>query len=123
MSLRALIVDDNAAFLVSARHLLEREGVLIVGAVSTGGEALRIAEEHDLDVILLDIDLGRESGVDLAERLNSRVGDRPPVILISAYPREDLEDFLVGSSAIGFLSKADLSAQAIIEVLGGGDPP
>jgi CheY-like chemotaxis protein len=117
MPLRALIVDDNTTFLASARRLLEREGVVIVGDVSTGVEALRASEEHDPDVILVDVDLGQESGFDLAERLNSASGQRRPVILISAYPEQDLEDLLAGSSAIGFVSKAKLSAQAILDVL------
>jgi CheY-like chemotaxis protein len=119
MSLRALIVDDNATFLDSARRLLEREGIAIVGMVSTVAEALRSSRELDPDVVLVDVDLGDESGFDLAERLNSAPGERRPVILISAYPEQDLEDLLLASSAIGFVSKAALSAQAIIDVFGG----
>jgi CheY-like chemotaxis protein len=121
MPLRALIVDDNAAFLASARRLMEHEGVVIVGTVSTGADALSASEEQNPDVILVDVDLGQESGCDLAERLNSVSGDRRPVILISAYPEQDLGDLLTASSAIGFVTKADLSAQAITEVLGRGE--
>jgi CheY-like chemotaxis protein len=125
MPLRALIVDDSATFIASARHLLEGEGIVIVGAVSTGAEALRASEAHEPDVILVDVDLGQESGFDLAESFNSVSGARRPVILISAYPEQDLEELLATSSAIGFVSKAQLSAQAITEVLArresGGD--
>jgi CheY-like chemotaxis protein len=121
MPLRALIVDDNATFLASANRLFEREGVVIVGMVSTGAEALRASEEQGPDVILVDVDLGQESGFDLAERLNSVSGERRPVIMISAFCEQDLEDLLTTSSAIGFVSKSQLSAQAIIDVLGRGE--
>ena len=43
MRMRCLLVDDNAAFLSSARTLLDRQGVMIVGAASTSAEALRLA--------------------------------------------------------------------------------
>jgi CheY-like chemotaxis protein len=120
MSVRALLVDDNATFLASARRLLEREGIVIVDVASTGAEALRSSEEHDPDAILVDVDLGDESGFDLAETFSATEGRRRPVIMISAYPEQDLEDLLATSSAIGFVSKAQLSAQAIIDLLGRG---
>lgn len=119
MSLRALIVDDNAEFLATARRLLERGGISVVGVASTGAEALRESEEHNPDVILVDVDLGRESGFDLADRLSTASPSRP-VVLISAYHEQDLEDMLETSSAVGFISKSQLSAQAIIEVLDQG---
>jgi CheY-like chemotaxis protein len=116
-----MIVDDNAAFCSTARHLLERDGIVIVGTVSTGAEAVRASKALEfIDVILVDIDLGQESGFDLAERLHSLSGGRPPVILISVYDEQDFEDLLTASSAIGFVSKAALSARAISDMLGRG---
>src|SRR5258708_1751242 len=69
MSIRAVIVDDNAEFLDAARLMLERGGIMVVAGVSTGAEALRCAEEYDPDVVLVDVGLGSESGFDVAERL------------------------------------------------------
>jgi DNA-binding NarL/FixJ family response regulator len=121
MTVRALIVDDNAEFLGAARSLLEREGITVVGVASTAAGALRLVEEHDPDVVLVDVYLGDESGFDLAERLSPAAGRRRPVILISADPQADLEDLIDASTAIGFVSKSRLSANAIAELLDGGD--
>jgi CheY-like chemotaxis protein len=66
--LRWLIVDDSPCFLEAARGLLERQGIMVVGVASNGAEALRLAEELRPDVTLLDIDLGGESGLELARR-------------------------------------------------------
>jgi CheY-like chemotaxis protein len=121
MALRALIVDDNAEFLAAARTLLQREGISVVAVASTSAGTLRLVEEHDPDVVLVDINLGDENGFDLAERLSPAAGRRWPVILISADAEADLEDLIDASVAIGFVSKSRLSANAIAELLDRGD--
>jgi DNA-binding NarL/FixJ family response regulator len=118
MKLRCLIVDDNAYFLEAARVLLERQGIIVAGVASTGVDALRLAEELQPDVTLVDIDLGGESGFDLATRLTEGTGVRSAVILISTYPKKDFAGLIVASPAIGFLSKSDITAAAIHDLLG-----
>jgi CheY-like chemotaxis protein len=120
MTVRALIVDDNRDFLETARQLLEREGIEVVAVASSGAEALRRDQEHNPDVILVDVDLGEENGLDLAERFDTGTPGRR-VVLISAYPEQDLKDLIETSSAIGFVSKSQLSAKTIIDVLHGRD--
>lgn len=121
MDLRVLIVDDDEEFLSTARRVLERGGLTVVGVASTGSEALLRCEEHNPDVILVDVNLGQESGFDLVERVRSATENPPPVVLISLYAEEDLQDLLEASPALGFVSKAQLSAEVIIEVLGHGN--
>ncbi len=101
--------------------LLQREGISIVAVASTSAGALPLVEEHDPDVVLVDINLGDESGFDLAERLSPAAGRRWPVILISADAEADLEDLIAASVAVGFVSKTRLSANAIFELLDRGD--
>ena len=122
MPLRSLLVDDNDAFLEVASVLLEREGVTVVGVASNTAEALRQARALRLDVILVDIDLGGESGFDLAWIL-TRDGQggqrvRAEVILISSYAETDYAELIAESPAAGFLAKSELSAQAIGRILG-----
>jgi CheY-like chemotaxis protein len=122
--LRCLIVDDSPRFLDAARGLLEGQGVAVVGVASTGAEALARVEELRPDVTLLDIDLGGESGLELALRLHGRPGP-PPVILISTHAEQDYAELIAASPAIGFLAKTALSADAIRGLLADrsdGDP-
>jgi len=119
--LRCLIVDDSPRFLDAARGLLEGQGVAVVGVASTGAEALARVEELRPDVTLLDIDLGGESGLELAQRLHGRPGP-PPVILISTHAEQDYAELIAASPAIGFLPKTALSADAIRGLLAGRDP-
>jgi two-component system, NarL family, nitrate/nitrite response regulator NarL len=119
MTLRCLIVDDSRRFLDAARGLLERQGITVVGVASTGAEALRLAGELHPDVTLLDIDLGGESGFDVAGRLSRETNGTPStIILISTHDGRDFADLIAASPAVGFLSKSALSAVAIRDLLG-----
>jgi CheY-like chemotaxis protein len=124
MSVRALIVDDNAEFLRTARALLERQGMTVVAAVSTTQEALRWLDESRPDVVLIDIDLGEENGLDLANSILGRRQEHATrVIMISAYDEDDVVDLLESQPAVSFVPKAGLSAAAIEAVLRGESPP
>jgi DNA-binding NarL/FixJ family response regulator len=118
--IRVVIVDDNPEFLDSARRLLEHQGVRVVGVATTNADGLRYVQELRPDVTLVDVNLGEESGFDLAEALQDSDDEAPPVpvILISTHAEPDLADMLETSSAIGFLSKSALSADAITATVG-----
>jgi len=127
--LRCLIIDDSPRFLDAARGLLERQGVTVVGVASNGADALQRTLELRPDVTLLDIDLGGESGLELARRLHGQGGPAPaPVILISTHAEQDYAELIAASPAVGFLPKTALSADAIRDLLAGhgdggrGDP-
>jgi CheY-like chemotaxis protein len=118
--LRCLIVDDSPRFLDAARGLLERQGVAVVGVASTSAEALQQAAALRPDVTLVDIDLGGESGLELARRLAGEGGlGAAPVILISTHAEQDYAELIAASPAVGFLAKGALSAGAIRGLLAG----
>jgi CheY-like chemotaxis protein len=118
MPLRCLIVDDNLGFLDAARLLLEQQGLQVVGVATSGDEALRAVAELRPDVTLLDIDLGGESGFDVARRLaDDRDSGPGQLILISTHSEEDLVELIRESPAIGFLGKPSLSATTIRSLL------
>jgi DNA-binding NarL/FixJ family response regulator len=114
--LRCLLVDDSSHFLDAARSLLEQQGISVVGVASTGAEALRRGAELQPDVALVDIDLGTESGFDVAEGLDPAIS----VILISTHDRQDFAELITQSQAVGFLSKSDLSSDGVYELLRDG---
>jgi DNA-binding NarL/FixJ family response regulator len=114
--LRCVIVDDSPRFLDAARGLLEREGLTVVGVASTGSDAIQRIRELRPDVTLLDIDLGTESGFEVARRLRREAGPGP-VIMISTHSEQDFADLIAASPVLGFLSKAALSADAVRDLL------
>ncbi|MGV9801926.1 response regulator [Mycobacterium sp. NPDC003449] len=114
--MRCLIVDDSAQFCAAASAMLERAG-MTVDIASDGVEALRSYRAHRPDVTLVDIDLGVESGFDIAEQLHRAAPSSTPVILISTHDEQDLADMIASSSAVGFLPKIALSPAAIQHML------
>ena len=115
--MRLLIVDDNRDFLAAARAALEREGLEVVGVASTSREAIEQLGALRPDVTLVDIDLGDESGFDVARLLAAEADPAPSLIIISSHDGDEFEDLLEASPALGFVSKSSLSGDAIRAVL------
>jgi DNA-binding NarL/FixJ family response regulator len=89
-----------------------------VGVAATGDEAVRLMDECEPDVMLVDIDLGPESGFELARRLARGLDrTRSCVILTSTHAEADYASLIAASSAVGFLPKSNLSATAIRRLL------
>src|SRR6516165_9942058 len=101
VTLRCLIVDDNAALLDAAAALLEREGVTVVGVASASADALAQAQELRPDIVLLDIMLGHESGFDVARRLARTESADIAVILISTHAEADFADLIEEAPVAG----------------------
>lgn len=116
VTVTCLIVDDSTRFLELASSLLERDGIEVVGTASSAADALARAAELRPDVVLVDIDLGGESGFELTRDL-AKVDT--VVILISSHAEADFTDLIEASPALGFIPKAALSARAVHDLVGG----
>lgn len=113
-----LIVDDSDAFCVAARRVLEAGGITVVGTASTLAGAVETADLVHPDLVLVDIDLGDESGFDVVEALHAASSAPvPAIILVSTHDADDFADLVESSSAIGFLPKFELSAASVDALL------
>lgn len=118
MPLRCLIVDDNVSFRDEMRGLLQEQGLEAVGGAGSAREAFQQIAQLRPDVVLIDIDLRGESGLDLAVTLRDSLGRTGPrVILISTHDEREYADLIEASPAVGFLAKTDLSAGTIRRML------
>lgn len=115
MPLRCLIVDDNTVFAKAACVLLAREGLEVVGVAENATAALRETRALRPDVVLLDIVLGGESGFDVARELIAD-GDGSTIIFISTHSEADFTELIADATAAGFISKSELSAEAILRL-------
>jgi DNA-binding NarL/FixJ family response regulator len=107
-----LIVDDNEQFLVSASRLLAVGGLNVIQTTTSGTEAIYLTKELDPDVVLVDIDLAGESGLDVARDLAALVPP-PIVLLISTHTEAEVDEMVAESPAAGFISKSRLDADAV----------
>jgi DNA-binding NarL/FixJ family response regulator len=116
MATNVLIVDDHDGFRASARALLERQGLTVVGEACDGESALRFAGELRPDVVLLDVQLPDRDGFEVAAELRE-LDDPPAVVLISSRDRTAFGRLVDESDACGFISKAELSGDRVTALL------
>jgi DNA-binding response OmpR family regulator len=82
-----LVVDDEPSLRLLCRVNLELDGYLVLEAEDVA-EAEQILLAETVDVVLLDVHVGPESGVELMRRLRER-GGAPPVVLVTGSARLD----------------------------------
>ena len=103
MSLRVLVVDDEAPALDELVFLLGRDPR--IGSVVPAGsaaEALRVLQEESVDAVFTDIRMPGLTGIDLA-RVLSRFRSPPPVVFITAYDEHAVDAFEL--DAVDYLLK------------------
>ena len=114
MSLRVVLVDDDRRFRVTARRALEAEGVEVVAEVASGEDALATVTDCYPDVVLVDVRMPGVDGMEVARRLQGKVG--ATTILISTLDT-DHGRLLAEGLAAGYIPKDELSSAAITELL------
>ena len=117
MSPTILIVDDHPGFRRSVVGLLASDGWSVVGEAGTGEEGIEAVDHCDPDVVLLDVGLPDISGIEVARRLRQS-NPELPVVLISTHDRADYGDLALDAGAKGFISKLDLSGEALRGLVG-----
>ena len=99
----ALVVEDEESWVDLLSLLLKDAGYEILRAES-GRQALKLADENKLDLAIVDLGLPDGSGVDLLKKLQALPGNtRLPIIVLSAYHREEVGDLDLGDAL--FVSK------------------
>lgn len=79
--LRIMIVDDHLMVRAGLRMLLEDAGMEVVAMAGNRGEALDLAAREEPDMILLDLDLGREDGLSFLPELREAAKNARVLIL------------------------------------------
>ena len=116
VEVRCLLIDDSPEFLASAARLLESQGIDVVGCATSAAEALDLAAVLEPNLALVDIELGEEDGISLAQQFEA-CAPSTRVVLISTHDPADVGELIVESRAAGFLPKSALGAEAIAAFL------
>jgi DNA-binding NarL/FixJ family response regulator len=111
-----LVVDDHEGFRTSARELLEAEGFDVVGEAADATTGIAAVRALHPDLVLLDVQLPDIDGIRASKQISELNGTA--IVLISACDVTDLRRALADSPALGFISKSDLSGDALRALLG-----
>jgi DNA-binding NarL/FixJ family response regulator len=105
-AIRVLIVDDHAILRAGVREMLSDEDDLqVVGEAGSAEEALQLLNDgQEVDVVVLDITLPGQSGIDLLKQLRR---DRPDlaILVLSMHPERSFAVRLMRAGANGYVPK------------------
>jgi two-component system, NarL family, nitrate/nitrite response regulator NarL len=103
--IRVLLVDDHAIIREGLRDLIRgRPGMRVVGAVVCVADAVALAAREQPDVIVLDLDLGADSGLDVLPEL-LRVAAQSSVIILTGMRETEKRDRAMELGAKGVVLK------------------
>ena len=106
MTVRVLIVDDQAPFRAAARLVVEMtDGFDVVGEAETGEDSIAMARELQPDLVLMDVNLPGINGLEATQRILS---DRPStlVFLLSTYEEHEYAPRAAEAGAATYIPKA-----------------
>jgi two-component system, NarL family, invasion response regulator UvrY len=103
--IRIGIVDDHAIVRSGLRQFLsEHVDLRVNGEANNGREALELARGGDLDVLLMDISMPDQSGVDALKAIKERFPELP-ILILSGFPEAHYATTLLRQGASGYLNK------------------
>ncbi|MGP3931866.1 response regulator [Nonomuraea sp. KM88] len=105
--IRVLIADDQALVRAGVRMLLQAAGDMeVIGEAVDGGEAVRLAERHLPDVILMDLRMPKVDGLEAIKRVvRTRPGVR--IVVLTTFAEDANVYAALRAGAVGFLVKDD----------------
>lgn len=119
-TIRVLLADDHRLVRAGLRALLQSlTGVQVVAEAGNGYEALQLAEQHQPDIVIMDISMEGLNGLESAARL-AKFTPAPRVIILSMHANEEYVRRALQAGATGYLLKGaepaelELALQAVM---------
>ena len=118
---RVLIVDDHAIFRQGLRKLFDEHAEFtVVGEASSGAEAVAAVKQHTPDILLLDLQLGDMTGLDVLRRLGTGLKTKTILLCADIQRADELTAILLGASGVvGKYSASETLFRSIKVVMDG----
>lgn len=114
--IRIALIDDHAMVRAGLRQFFADEvDFQVVAEAASGDEAVDIVRRGDVDVIVLDISMPGQSGVDALAAIRARAPELP-VLILSGFAEEHYASTLLRQGASGYLNK-DCDPDEIIKAI------
>ncbi len=108
---RLMLADDHRMLRDGLRRSMEDQGFDVVGEAGNGQEAVRLAQQLEPDVILMDVSMPFLDGVE-ATRLIHRARPSMPVVMLTMHADSDVMSRAIQAGAVGYLVK-DCSTEEV----------
>lgn len=103
--IRVAIVDDHAIVRAGLRqYFADQVDLKVTGEAANGREALDLIRKGEVDVMVMDLSMPDQSGVDALAAIKARVPELP-ILILSGFPEEHYATTLLRQGAAGYLNK------------------
>ena len=109
--MRLLLADDNPTILNSLVNMLQGNFV-VAGTFTDGSSVLNQFLRLTPDIIILDISMGEQNGIELATRLRDS-GSRSKIVFLTIHDDRDFLNAAIGAGGSAYVVKAHLSAELV----------
>lgn len=114
--IRVAICDDHQIVRAGFKQIFSLvDDIEVVAEAGNGKDALHIARKNECDVILLDISMPDQSGIDILRTIR-RGQPELPVLILSGYPAQQYAVILLKMGATGYINK-DCGAEELIKAV------
>jgi DNA-binding NarL/FixJ family response regulator len=102
---KVAIVDDHAIVRSGLRQFLsEMVDLRVVGEAASGREAIDLVRNTEIDVLIMDLSMPGQSGIDALAMIRAKAPDMG-ILILSGYPEEQYAVNLIRQGASGYLNK------------------
>lgn len=115
MKLRVILIDDHTLFREGLEGLLSRREIEVIASVSNGQDGLIQAQKLNPQIILLDMRMPDQNGIEILNKLKASELDVPIAMLTTSTDEKDLVEALRGG-AKGYLLK-DMEPDSLVVAL------
>jgi len=122
MSIRVIIADDHAIVRQGIMHVLEEiPGLEVIADASDGQEVLDLLEQHEPNLLVLDISMPNKTGLEVAKEIRGK-GSEVPILILSMHDNPEYVLEAVRSGADGYILKDTAPAELrdAVEAVHGG---
>lgn len=114
--IRVLLADDHAILRKGLHALLDRvNDIEVIGEAQTGLEAIRQADENQLDVLVMDIGMPELNGIEATKRIKKQHPDIQ-IIILTVHSNEEYVSQIFHAGASGYIMK-DSAPDELIEAI------
>jgi two-component system, NarL family, response regulator NreC len=112
MSIRILIADDHGIVRAGLRALLQEEADLqVVGEAADGKQAIQLCLLHKPDILLLDLSMPDQYGIEVIKQLKHQTSTR--ILVLTLYEDESLVQGVIKAGASGYIIKRAIESELI----------
>jgi len=116
MKIRVVLADDHTMVREALREVLTKvEDIRVVGEAGDGAEALAMTASLKPDVLVLDIGLPDQNGIDVATTLRD-AGSKTKVVALSAFSDKRFIIAMVRAGALAYITKASAGTELVLAI-------